>query len=215
MNNQVNDKKPKNVIVKEAMILFVITLVAGLVLSVVYGVTSPIIEERALDEKRESYQIVFAQGQNFRPDDNLSIKAETAPEELFQPNGLENITIDEILVVEDSTGNSIGHALSVTTSNGYSGDITLSLGYSLDGVFQGIEFLVLNETVGFGQNAQNPEFKEQFVGRQVTGFVSTKSGASQNDGIDGISGATITTDAITDAVNAGILFINEIAIADN
>ncbi|NMB44282.1 MAG: FMN-binding protein, partial [Clostridiales bacterium] len=74
---------------------------------------------------------------------------------------------------------------------------------------------VLNETVGFGQNAQNPEFKDQYVGKQVTEFIATKSGASAENEIDALSGATVTTNAVTEAVNAGLLFLNETASGNN
>lgn len=209
MSNVASDSKQKNTIIKDAMILFVITLVAGFALGVVYRVTKPIIDERNVEAKAQAYKIVFEEAEGFAEDQELSEKAQMAPENLFEQNGFSNITIDEIFVAQDSSGNTLGHVLSVTTSDGYGGDITMSLGYSLEGVMQGLEFLVLNETVGFGQNAQNPEFKNQFVNKQVTEFVSTQSGASADNEIDGISGATITTDAITGAINAGLLFLNE------
>ncbi|NLJ91396.1 MAG: FMN-binding protein [Clostridiales bacterium] len=214
-NNTVNVSKPKSSIIKDAIILFVITLVSGLALGVVYEITQPIIEQRALDAKKEAYQTVFLDAEAFVEDEELSAKAESAPEEIFDANGFSNVTVDEVLVAQDSSGNTIGHVMSVTSNNGYGGAITISLGYSTDGVVQGLEFLVLNETVGFGQNAQNPEFKDQFVGKQVTEFVSTKSGASADNEIDALSGATITTDAVTEAVNAGLLFLNETASGNN
>ncbi len=209
MSNVASDSKQKNTIKKDAMILFVITLVAGFALGAVYRVTKPIIDERNVEAKAQAYQVVFEEAEGFAEDQELSEKAQTAPENLFEQNGFSNITINEIFVAQDGSGNTLGHVLSVTTSDGYGGDITMSLGYSLEGVMQGLEFLVLNETVGFGQNAQNPEFKNQFVNKQVTEFVSTQSGASADNEIDGISGATITTDAITGAINAGLLFLNE------
>lgn len=213
--NIAGNSKPKNTIIKDALVLFLITIVAGLALGIVYETTKPIIEERNLEAKTDAYQNVFPDSDSFANDDDLSGKTETAPEELFVPNGLEGITIDEVLVAQDSGGNTIGHVLSVTSSNGYGGDITLSLGYSSDGIIQGIEFLVLDETVGFGQNAQNPEFKDQFVNKQVTEIIATKSGASADNEIDGISGATMTTNAVTDAINGGLMFLNEYANTNN
>lgn len=214
-NNIQRESESKNTIIKDAIVLFLITLVAGLALGVVYEITKPIIDQRALDAKSEAYLTVFTDADVFAEDEELSAKAEKAPEDLFEAAGLSNVTVDEVLVAKDSGGNTIGHVMSVTSSNGYSGDITISLGYSLDGVVQGLEFLVLNETVGFGQNAQNPEFKDQYVGKQATEFVSTKSGASAENEIDALSGATITTDAVTEAVNAGLLFLGETASGNN
>jgi electron transport complex protein RnfG len=214
-NNAVNDTKPKSTIIKDAIVLFVITLISGLALGVVYEITQPVINQRALDAKKEAYQTVFLDADAFVEDEDLSAKAESAPEELLEANGLTNVTVDEVLVAQDSSGNTIGHVMAITSNNGYGGAITISLGYSLDGVVQGLEFLVLNETVGFGQNAQNPEFKDQYVGKQVTEFIATKSGASAENEIDALSGATVTTNAVTEAVNAGLLFLNETASGNN
>lgn len=209
MSKTVGDSKPKNTIIKDALILALITLVAGLAVGLAHDITRPIIDQRYLDEKKETYQIVYTDAENFATDEELSENAQTAAEELFIPNDLNNIIINEVLIAQDSSGNTLGHVVSVTSSNGYGGDLTISLGYSLDGTVQGLEFLVLNETVGFGQNAKEPAFKDQFVGRQVDSFVATKSGASLENEIDGLSGATVTTNAVTEAVNAGILFLND------
>ena len=46
--------------------------------------------------------------------------------------------------------------------------------------------------------------ERQFAGRQVSAFSYTKSGATEENQIDAISGATITTNAVTNAVNAGL-----------
>ncbi|MBR3600004.1 MAG: FMN-binding protein, partial [Lachnospiraceae bacterium] len=79
---------------------------------------------------------------------------------------------------------------------------------SVDGTLQGLDFLTLNETVGFGKNAAEPEFKDQFVGQQVLAFEYTKTGASGEGQVDAISGATITTSAVVDAVNASVMIVN-------
>ena len=48
--------------------------------------------------------------------------------------------------------------------------------------------------------------KPQFAGRQAEKFEYTKSGAISDDQIDAISGATITTNAVTNGVNAGLYY---------
>ena len=52
--------------------------------------------------------------------------------------------------------------------------------------------------------ADTEEFKSQFAGKQVDAFTYTKNGASADGEIDAISGATITTNAMTNGVNAGL-----------
>jgi H+/Na+-translocating ferredoxin:NAD+ oxidoreductase subunit G len=211
----VDKVKEKSSIFKDAIVLFAITLIAGLALSLVYEVTKPIIDERELEAKTEAYQTVYSEASSFTEDESLAADAESAAEDLLAPNGFSNIQIDEVFIAVDSGDNPIGHVLSVSTGEGYGGTITISLGYSLDGTVKGLEFLVFNESAGIGTRALEPEFKDQYVDKQVTDFVATKSGASADNEIDVISGATVTTDAITDAVNAGLLFLNEVASGNN
>ena len=54
--------------------------------------------------------------------------------------------------------------------------------------------------------AEEPEFKDQFSEKAVTAFKVVKGGASAENEIDAISGATITTNAVTNAVNAALDF---------
>ena len=63
--------------------------------------------------------------------------------------------------------------------------------------------------------ADTPEFKEQFKDKQVSQFSYTKSGASQEYEIDALSGATITTNAMTNAVNAGLIYFQNITGGGN
>lgn len=207
-------QKAKSNIVKDAMVLFVITLVAGLALGFVYEITKPVIEERALEAKTEAYKAVYKDVAKFVEDEELTDKIEES-QAFLSSKGLNNITIDEVFVALDDSDNTLGHVMSVSTGEGYGGKITISLGYSMDGTVKGLEFLVLNETVGFGSRAAEPDFKDQFIEKQVTEFVATKSGAASENEIDALSGATITTEAVTGAVNAGILFLNEFASGAN
>ena len=48
--------------------------------------------------------------------------------------------------------------------------------------------------------------KPQFADKKVAQFTYTKTGAVSDDQIDAISSATITTSAVTNAVNAGLYY---------
>jgi electron transport complex protein RnfG len=61
-----------------------------------------------------------------------------------------------------------------------------------------------NETPGLGAEAEKPDFYEQFAGKDASlalRLVKDRAGAGAGD-IAAISGATITSDAVTKAVNA-------------
>ena len=79
----------------------------------------------------------------------------------------------------------------------------LYLGVTLDGTLNGISLLEISETPGIGMRAQEV-LAPQFRGKQVSQFTYTKTGGSSDSEIDAISGATITTEAVTNAVNGGL-----------
>ena len=112
----------------------------------------------------------------------------------------------------DKDGNTVGYVFVITNSNGYSGDIKLSLGIKADGTVCGIEFTELNETPGKGSLAAEPAFKDQFNNRNAVKFELNGSG---DNGIDAITGATITSNAVLDAVNAGLDYFHTVIKGGN
>ena len=110
----------------------------------------------------------------------------------------------------DASGNQLGYVLTVTTHEGYGGDITFSMGMKDDGTLNGISILSISETAGLGMKANTDDFKNQWKDKKVDQFEYTKSGATADNQIDAISGATITTNAVTNGVNAGLAYFNSI-----
>ena len=111
---------------------------------------------------------------------------------------------------KDASGNTAGYAISVTCAEGYDGNITLSVGIDPQGKVNSIAFTELHETPGKGMLCADPEFKDQFNGRNVSSFKLLKDGGSTNeDEIDGVSGATISSKAVVNAVNAALDFYSK------
>ena len=123
----------------------------------------------------------------------------------LKENGLEYVTVDAVMEASDDSGQMLGYVLTVTDSEGYGGDIQLSMGVRMDGTLNGISILSISETAGLGMNADTDAFKSQFADKNVEQFTYTKNGASADNEIDAISGATITTNAVTNGVNGGLL----------
>ena len=126
----------------------------------------------------------------------------------LKEQGFEAQKINEIMEAKDASGETLGYAVNVTTSEGYGGDITFSMGVQLDGTLNGISILSISETAGLGMNATKDEFKNQFSDKNAEAFEVTKAGASADNEINAISGATITSKAVTGGVNAGICAFN-------
>lgn len=93
--------------------------------------------------------------------------------------------------------------ITVTDHEGYGGDIQFSMGIAMDGTLNGISLLSISETAGLGMKAGDI-LVPQFADKKVESFTYTKSGATNDSEIDAISGATITTKAIVNGVNAGL-----------
>lgn len=197
----------KNSIIKDALMLTVITLVAGLLLGLVYEITKEPIATSKAKAKQESYMAVFTDASEFVNDENVDL---TTSADVLSAAGLTGETIDEVMMAVDSTGNALGYVISVTTNEGYGGNITLALGIQNDGTLNGVEILSISETAGLGMKATDEEFKNQYAGKNVESFAYTKTGATADNEIDAISGATITTNAVTNAVNAGLVYFKSI-----
>ena len=192
-------------LIKDALILFVITAVAGLLLGVVYDVTAEPIARQQQKLKEEAYQAVFMDAQSFE-----AFVASDAGS-VLESAGIkaEDVTIEEVMTAMKD-GKAAGYVMTVTDHEGYGGDIKLAMGIQKDGTVNGISFLSISETAGLGMKAKEAAFYEQFAGKKVEQFVYTKSGASAENEIDALTGATITTNAVTNAVNAGICYFQSI-----
>ena len=193
----------KNKIIKDALALTLITLVAGVTLGGVYEITKDPIAKQEAQAKAEAYEQVFTDAAAFEAVEMDDTLTKTIREQLDQ-EGYKAQSIEEVMRAEDQSGETLGYAFTVVTSEGYGGDIQFSMGVQNDGTLNGISILSIGETAGLGMNADTPAFKDQFVGKQVEKLQYTKNGATQDDEINAISGATVTTDAMTNGVNAGL-----------
>ena len=188
-----------NKIIKNALILAAITLIAGLLLGAAHQVTLEPIQKQQEKEKQESCQNVFPEADSFE---------EVTMSDAQQAELKAALTIDELLLAKDASGATIGLVEIISTTEGYGGGMQFSMGIASDGTTKGISFLSLSETAGLGMRADTDDFKNQFKDKNVEAFSYTKSGASADDEIDALSGATLTTNAVTNGVNAGICCFN-------
>lgn len=193
----------KNKIIKDALALTLITLVAGVALGGVYEITKDPIAKQEAQAKAEAYEQVFTDAAAFEAVEMDDTLTKTIRDQLDQ-EGYKAQSIEEVMRAEDQSGETLGYAFTVVTSEGYGGDIQFSMGVQNDDTLNGISILSIGETAGLGMNADTPAFKDQFVGKQVEKLQYTKNGATQDDEINAISGATVTTNAMTNGVNAGL-----------
>ena len=196
-----NDRKN---MIHDAGILFLITLIAGLLLGLVYEVTKEPIARQEEAAKIAAYQAVFEDAAEFTPLD-LSDKQSGADAVAGQ---YPKAVIDEVMVAKDASGSTLGYVVTATSKSAYDGSLQLSVGIRQDGTVNGISFQSLTESAGLGMEADT-DWKNQKKEKNVESFAVTKVGAVQPNEIDAISGATITSKAVTEAVNASLLYFRE------
>ena len=118
-------------------------------------------------------------------------------------DGHESDVISSAVEAVDASGKALGYIFNITTSKGYGGDIQLTVGIQSDGTVSGYSVLSISETAGLGMKATEPSFYNQYVNKQADKFVVSKDGGD-GEQIDALSGATITSRAVTGAVNAAL-----------
>lgn len=196
-----------NKIVKNTLILSAITIVAGCLLGLVYEITKAPIAQAQENAKQEAYKTVLADAAEFTVDETLDAAAAA---NVLQEAGYTGDDIAEVAEALDASGAVMGYVITVTSHEGYGGDIKISVGILSDGTVKGIEMLEISETAGLGMKAAEDDFKNQFKDKQVEKFSYTKSGEDGDDKIDALSGATITTNAVTNAVDCALVYFQNV-----
>lgn len=189
---------------KDAAILFAITLISGLLLGLVYQVTAEPRREQQERKVREACQAVFAQAEQFEEIDYAV--SETLAQQLAK-NG---VRIGTVYQAMDAAGSPLGYVIETTSGEGYGGNITLYAGITDDGILNGVSILSISETPGLGMRA-GEVLVPQFTDKSAVEFTYTKTGSQSDSEIDAISGATITTKAVTNAVNGAVsVFVQDL-----
>ncbi len=170
-----------NQMAKFGMILGIICLAATLVLAVTYEVTKPKIDEQMRLEEQRALKIIMPDADSF--------EAGTAG------------SIEYFKAIKD--GSLAGYCVKAR-GPGYGGAVRLVVGITPDGIIKGVEILEHQETPGLGSkiNEVRPGEDEPYFLRQFKGKQARTAAIRKN--IDAITGATISSKAVADAVRATV-----------
>ena len=89
--------------------------------------------------------------------------------------------------------------------NGFGGAIDLMVGVRADGTVNGVAVIAHSETASLGANCTREEFRAQYAGGAGPFAVGQDGGT-----IEARTGATVTSRAVTDGVNAALDFVREV-----
>jgi len=192
-------------IVHDALILTAFTLVLGFVLGLVYDITKEPIAAADKAAADAAYEKVFpeAEFEEYKEFDQAKADA------LMEENGFD----DEIVGVQtakDAGGNLLGYVVTVTAKDDSQANITFSVGIQNDGTVNGYSITSIAETPGLGDKAKGEDFSGQFSGKQVEAFELVKQAPASDSEIEAISGATITSNAMTKGVNACMTYFRNV-----
>ncbi len=201
-----------NKIVKDALVLTLITLIAGVALGLVYQITKEPIAKAEEEATQKAYKEVFETADSFKELDNFD--ADKA-NEVIAAKGYTDGTVTTCEVVDchkalDASGNLLGYVVTMKSKAGYGGDLIFSMGVTTDGTLNGYSITTIDETPGLGMKATEDKFKDQFKGIKATTLEVSKTASNDDSTIQAISGATITSKAITYAVDAGLVYVNSL-----
>ncbi|GFI37522.1 RnfABCDGE type electron transport complex subunit G [Lachnospiraceae bacterium 50-23] len=186
-----------NKIIKNTVILTLITLIAGLALGFVYEITKDPIAQAKDDAKKKAWQEVFPEADM---NDFVAQEVDQAAADAAIKAVGANATVDEVCKAGED-----GYVVTTTSKEGYGGNIQITVGITADGTVSGISILSISETAGLGMKATEPAFYGQYEGKQAEKFAVSKDGG-EGEPIDAISGATITSRAVTAAVNVALAY---------
>jgi electron transport complex protein RnfG len=167
-----------NQLLRFGLILGVICLAATLVLAVTYHITKPEIDKKLREEEQEALMLIIPEA------------------DFFRERSSDGFEYFEAVKGQDT----IGYCIRITT-NGYNGFIRMVAGIDPNGIIKGVEVLQHEETPGLGGKVdevrpgeKESSFLMQFRGKQARTIAVKKD-------IDAITGATITSRAVTDSIN--------------
>ena len=181
-------------IVHDALVLFAFTVVLGLILGVVYGITKDPIDQVNYEKTQSAYKQVFEDADSFEEYADFDT---AAAEDLMAQNGYSD-DIEAVNTALDASGNPLGYVLTVTAKDGSQGSITFSVGIQNDGTVNGYSITSISETPGLGMKAQEE-----------------KSTPSADNEIEAISGSTITSKAMANGVNACLTYFHSVLEGGN
>lgn len=178
--------------IKEILIpvlsLLIICAVSSAVLAYTNEITKDTIAENAAIELVNAQKILIPEAENFT-------------EQVVLVDGADRA----YSIATDAGEIQVGYTF-VTAMKGYAGDIGLMTALDMDGQVMGIRILAIEETPGLGMRVAEDDFLEQYEGKSGEFELSGEG----DNGIQAITGATVSSRAVTDAVNEAIFLYSKV-----
>lgn len=184
--------KTPNEYIRLGGVLLLITSVVALLLGFFNSITVDVIASTAEKNKIAAMQSIMPAASSFEP-----LECEIP----------EGSSIAEVYGAYDSAGTSVGYCFTLTPK-GYGGQLTIMAGIDTALSVTGVDIVSHSETPGLGANADDAKWLSQFVGK-TEGLTVVKT-VPQNNQIQAVTSATITSKAVTGAVDSALVFAKDL-----
>ena len=131
-------------------------------------------------------------------------KAKASMMEVLPAENYEEMSVEKEGIKAAYRADDLGYVVRVT-ANGFGGAIDMVVGVNADGTVSGVSIISHAETASLGAECTREEWRSQFAGLSGHLAVSKDGG-----GIDALTGATVTSRAVTDGVNLALEFVEEV-----
>lgn len=184
-------------ILKVGLKLFIITAIAALILGVTHLATQGPIEQQRINAANLAKQTVLPQAEDFNEVDIVSEAAQNDKAKILEINA--GMKENELK----------GYTFKVIT-NGYGGEIEITVGINMDGRVEGVQIGEHSETPGLGAKIIEEAFTNQYNGKEIENPISVTKNEPGDQEIQAISGATVSSHAVNDGVNLAAQYFLEI-----
>ncbi len=174
--------------IKPSLSLFVICLVTAFCLAFVNNITKePIIQRTEMDAQEKRKQ-VLPQAESFEKLEGWEAQDESG-------------IINDVYAAF-SGEEFVGYVFSAAPK-GFGGEIAVTVGVDSDSAVSGVRIGDNQETPGLGSKTADDKFTKQYIGKDISKEIKiVKRPVSADDEVQAVSGATISTKAVTSAVQA-------------
>lgn len=186
----------KDNLISPIIILSLICLITTGLLSLTYSITKEPRRIQADLTANANRQQLFPQGRTFAADTRLAAAAAEYP------------GLAEAYTVRNTADQTIGYLL-VSSYQGYGGAVPVMLAVNTGGSISGLKILTNDETPGLGKKVEQESFYKQFQNQSISRDFSVKAKDSGRTVIDAVSGATISSRAVTEAVNIAVRYCRQ------
>lgn len=168
------------------IVLIVACTICTLLLALINGITAEAREQQRMLKITQNRQLLFPEGKEFSELDVADLQPEVG-----------NLTA--LAQVTDQSGQELGY-IAESNSPGYGGLVNVMVGIDTEGKIVGVRILDNSETAGLGKKVENDSFRNQFNDLSATDRYSARNNPEYKK-IDAVSGATISSEAVSQSIN--------------